>query len=41
MIRNNPYLMKGTEGYLKTATTMFNKGLNFPTPLRKKDDQRR
>lgn len=36
-IRGNNYLSKGTEGYLKSAQTMFNKGLNFPTALRKKD----
>ena len=35
-IRNNDYLSKGTEGYLKTAQTMYNKGLNFPTALREK-----
>ena len=34
-IRNNNYLSKGTENYLKTAKTMFNKGLGFPTSLRK------
>lgn len=38
-IRNNDYLSKGTEGYLKTAQTMFNKGLNFPTALKKKDNE--
>jgi hypothetical protein len=38
-IRNNDYLAKGTEGYLKTAQTMFNKGLNFPTALKKKDNE--
>ncbi len=36
-IRSNDYLSKGTEGYLTTAKTMFNKGLNFPTELRKKE----
>lgn len=36
-IRSNKYLSKGTDGYLKTAQTMFNKGLGFPTALRKKD----
>jgi hypothetical protein len=36
-IRSNDYLSKGTEGYLKSAQTLFNKGLNFPTALRKKD----
>ena len=37
-IRSNSYLAKGVEGYIKTATTMFNKGLNFPTALKKKED---
>jgi len=37
-IRNNIYLSKGTDGYLKTAKTMFNRGVNFPTPLKKKED---
>jgi len=37
-IRDNNYLSKGTEGYLKTAKTMFNKGLNFPTELKKKQN---
>jgi hypothetical protein len=37
-IRNNNYLSKGTDGYLKTAQTMFNKGLNFPTPLKKREN---
>lgn len=37
-IRANEYLSKGTNGYLKTARTMFNKGLSFPTPLKKKDE---
>lgn len=34
-IRDNLYLSKGTENYLKTAKTMFNKGLGFPTSLNK------
>lgn len=38
-IRSNDYLSKGTEGYLKTARTMFNKGLNFPTPIKKKENE--
>lgn len=38
-IRSNSYLAKGVEGYIKTATTMFNKGLNFPTALKKKEDE--
>jgi hypothetical protein len=38
-IRSNDYLAKGVEGYIKTATTMFNKGLNFPTALKKKDNE--
>jgi len=37
-IRNNSYLNKGTEGYLKTAKTLFNKGTNFPTALKRKDE---
>ena len=36
-IRSNNYLAKGVENYLKTATTMFNKGLNFPTALKTKN----
>lgn len=38
-IRSNDYLSKGVEGYLKTAQTMFNKGLNFPTALKKKENE--
>lgn len=38
-IRSNTYLSKGTEGYLTTAKTMFNRGLGFPTPLKKKEDE--
>lgn len=38
-IRSNNYLSKGVEGYLKTAQTMFNKGLNFPTALKKKENE--
>jgi len=34
-IRNNSYLSKGTNGYLKTMKTMFNRGFGFPTSLRK------
>lgn len=37
-IKNNDYLSKGTEGYLKTALTMYNKGLGFPKPLKKKEN---
>lgn len=37
-IRSNDYLSKGTEGYLTSAKTMFNKGLNFPTALKEKDE---
>lgn len=37
-IRDNSYLSKGTQGYLKTAKTMFNKGLGFPTALKSKED---
>lgn len=34
-IRDNDYMKKGTEGYLKTAQTMFYKGLQFPKELSK------
>lgn len=34
-IRENSYLAKGTDGYLTSAKTMFNKGLNFPKELNK------
>jgi len=37
-IRSNSYLSKGTDGYITTAKTMFNKGLNFPTALKKKEN---
>jgi hypothetical protein len=37
-IRSNDYLSKGTDGYLKSAQTMFNKGLLNPTALKKKDN---
>ena len=37
-IRDNLYLSKGTEGYLTTAKTMFNRGLGFPTALKNKED---
>lgn len=37
-IEGNKYLSKGTDGYLKTAQTMFNKGLNFPTALKRKEN---
>lgn len=36
-IRSNSYLSKGTDGYLKSARTLFNKGLNFPAPLKNKE----
>lgn len=36
-IRDNNYLSKGVEGYLTTAKTMYNKGLNFPKQLEKKE----
>lgn len=36
-IRSNSYLSKGSDGYVKSARTLFNKGLNFPTPLKKKE----
>lgn len=32
-IRDNNYLAKGTQGYLTSARTMFNRGLNFPKQL--------
>lgn len=32
-VRDNDYMKKGTEGYLKTAHTMFYKGLQFPKSL--------
>jgi hypothetical protein len=38
-IRDNDYLSKGTDNYLKTAKTMFNRGLGFPTALKKKEDE--
>lgn len=38
LIRDNDYLSKGTNGYLKTAQTMFNKGLLNPTPMQNDDD---
>ena len=34
-IRDNEYMQKGTNNYLKTAKTMFNKGLSFPKTLNK------
>lgn len=34
-IRENTYLSKGTDGYLTSAKTMFNRGLNFPTSISK------
>lgn len=40
-IRANAYLSKGTNGYLSTAKTMFNKGLNFPTALKPKHNDNR
>jgi hypothetical protein len=36
-IRENEYLSKGTEGYLKSARTMYNKGQLNPTALRRND----
>lgn len=36
-IRDNNYMSKGTDGYLKSAQTMFHKGLNNPTPMRKNE----
>jgi len=35
-IENHNYIKTNINGYLKTALTLFNKGLNFPTPLKKK-----
>lgn len=39
-VRSSDYLSKGTEGYLKTARTMFNKGLDFPAELKKKKNEK-
>lgn len=36
-IRSNDYLSKGTTGYLTSAKTMYNKGLDFPKELRKNE----
>ena len=36
-IRDNNYMSKGTDGYLKSAQTMFYKGLNNPTAMRKNE----
>ena len=38
-IRNHDYIKTNIDGYLKTAQTMYNKGLNFPTELKKKDNE--
>lgn len=38
-IRDNAYMSKGTEGYITTAKTMFNKGLLNPTALKKKENE--
>lgn len=38
-IRSNDYLAKGTVGYLKSAQTMYNKGILNPTALKKKEDE--
>ena len=35
-IRDNQYMQKGTNGYLKSAKTMYLKGLQNPTPISKK-----
>ena len=37
-IRNHSYIKTNIDGYLKTASTLFNKGLNFPTPIKKKEN---
>jgi hypothetical protein len=37
-IRNHAYIRTNIDGYLKTSLTLFNKGLNFPTPLKKKEN---
>lgn len=37
-IEENDYLSKGVRGYLTTARTLFNKGLNFPTPLKNREE---
>jgi hypothetical protein len=37
-IRANDYLSKGTEGYLKTAQTMFNRGILNPAELQKRNE---
>ena len=37
-IRNHSYIKTNIDGYLKTALTLFNKGLNFPTPIKKKEN---
>lgn len=38
-IRNHNYIKSNIDGYLKTSLTLFNKGLNFPTPLKKKENE--
>lgn len=38
-IRNHNYIRSNIDGYLKTSLTLFNKGLNFPTPLKKKENE--
>lgn len=38
-IRNNQYMKKGTEGYLTTARTLYNKGLLNPAELKKRDNE--
>ena len=37
-IRNHNYIKTNIDGYLKTSLTLFNKGLNFPTPIKKKEN---
>ena len=36
-IKDNQYMKKGTEGYLTTAKTMYNKGLLNPAELKKRE----
>ena len=38
-IRNHNYIKSNVDGYLKTSLTLVNKGLNFPTPLKKKENE--
>jgi len=38
-IRNHNYIRTNIDGYLKTSLTLFNKGLNYPTPIKNKKDE--